>query len=340
MNLQNEGVNLAIVGATGAVGQEALKILEERKTPIKNLYLFASSKSAGKKILLRGQEHVVEELQQKVFDRQIDVAFFSAGKERSLLFAPQASRKGIKVIDNSSAFRMNDSIALVVPEVNWADYSHYKNQNIIANPNCSTIQLVMALKPLQKYGLKRVVVSTYQAVSGAGLKAMAELKEQTQGYLLGKKIKNKIFPHKIAFNCLPHIDRFDDNLYSFEEIKVMQETKKILGEPNLAITCTAVRVPVLGAHSESVNVEFEKPCDVETVKRELSDFPGVKVLDNPKEHVYPLNIEAIGENEVFVGRIRKDFSVKSGLNLWVVADNLRKGAALNAIQILEHLKAL
>ena len=336
MNSRNEW-NLAIVGATGAVGLEALKILEQRKIPIKNLYLFASSKSAGRKIPFRGKDYIVEELGPKIFEKQLDAAFFSAGKERSLLFAPPLCRKGIKVIDNSSAFRMDEDVALIVPEVNWGDYKHYKNKNIIANPNCSTIQLVMALKPLQKYGLKRVVVSTYQAVSGAGLKAIAELKEQTSDYLSGRNVKNKIFPHRIAFNCLPHIDKFDDDFYSFEEKKVMQETKKILGETGLAITCTAVRVPVLGAHSESVNIECEKPFDLETIKRELSHFPGLKVLDNPQAHVYPLNTEAIGKDEVFVGRIRKDLSVKSGLNLWIVADNIRKGAALNAIQILEKL---
>ena len=337
MNLRNEGRNLAIIGATGAVGQEALKILEERKTPLKDLYLFASPKSVGRKIAFRGKEYTVCELDSHVFEKPLDVAFFSAGRERSLEFGGNLARQGVKVIDNSSAFRMDPDVALVVPEVNWFDCKNYKNKNIIANPNCSTIQLVMALKPLQKYGLKRVVVSTYQAVSGAGLKAVEELKEQTRDYLSGKELRNKVFPHKIAFNCLPHIDKFDDDLYSFEEKKVMQETKKILGEPRLAITCTAVRVPVLGAHSESVNIEFEKPFDLDVIKKELADFPGVKVLDNPKEHVYPLNIEAIGKNEVFVGRLRKDSSVKSGLNLWIVADNIRKGAALNAIQILEHL---
>ncbi|HLD73869.1 MAG TPA: aspartate-semialdehyde dehydrogenase [Bdellovibrionota bacterium] len=337
MNLRNEGWNLAIVGATGAVGQEALKILEERKTPLKNLYLFASSKNVGRKMSFRGEEYTVCELDSHVFEKTLDVAFFSAGRERSLEFGGNLARQGVRIIDNSSAFRMDPHVALVVPEVNWCDYKNYKNKNIIANPNCSTIQLVMALKPLQKYGLKRVVVSTYQAVSGAGLKAMEELKEQTRDYLSGKELKNQVFPHKIAFNCLPHIDKFDDDFYSFEEKKVMQETKKILGESHLAITCTAVRVPVLGAHSESVNIEFEKPFDLDVIKKELAGFPGVKVLDNPKEHVYPLNIEAIGKNEVFVGRLRRDSSVKSGLNLWIVADNIRKGAALNAIQILEHL---
>jgi len=304
-------MNLAIIGATGVVGKEVLSILEERNLPIESLYLYASQKSRGKKILFQGSSLIVEELSADVFDRNIDFAIFSAGKTRSLEFAPIAASKGVVVIDNSSAFRMQKDVPLIVPEVNLDDLKHYKSRNIIANPNCSTIQLVMALKPLQKYGIKRVVVSTYQAVSGAGSRAIDELKEQTLSLLQNKSLNKEVFPHQMAFNCLPHIDDFLENNYSFEEEKVIQETRKILQDPDLKITCTAVRVPVISSHAESVNVEFENKIDLAQVRSDLDAFPGVKVLDNPQGQVYPLNSEATHKDEVFVGRLRYDFSIIS-----------------------------
>jgi aspartate-semialdehyde dehydrogenase len=324
-------VNLAIVGATGMVGQTFLKVLEERNFPFKNLYLFSSKKSAGKVIDFMGKQYTVEELTEKSFDREIDIALFSAGGGISEKFAPIAASKGVIVVDNSSAFRMDDEVPLVVPEVNPEAISQHKG--IIANPNCSTIQAVVALKPLyDNYGIKRVVYSTYQAVSGSGVKGMQDLAEG----LKGNHLKNA-YPHQIANNCLPHIDVFLENGYTKEEMKMVNETRKILGDDSLKITATAVRVPVFYSHSESVNVELEKPFEIEdifTLYRESND---VILVDDVQNNVYPLASNAADTDEVYVGRLRRDESIENGLNMWIVADNIRKGAATNTVQIAEEL---
>lgn len=323
-------INLAIVGATGMVGRTLIKVLEEKDLPIENLYLFASSRSAGKTITFKGKEYVVEELTENSFDRGIDIALFSAGGSASLKFAPIAASKGCVVVDNSSAWRMNPDVPLVVPEVNPEDVKLHKG--IIANPNCSTIQAVVALKPLDEYyNIKRIIYSTYQAVSGAGMGGWQDLEEGIKGN------PPKKFPHPIFNNCLPHIDVFTENGYTKEEIKMIEETRKILHRQDLKITATTVRVPVFNSHSESINVEFEKPFDLEELKEVLRKAPGVIVQDDPENNVYPLAANATGHDEVFVGRIRRDESVENGVNLWVVADNIRKGAASNAVQIAEIL---
>lgn len=323
-------INLAIVGATGMVGRTFIKVLEEKDLPIENLYLFASSRSAGKTITFKGKEYVVEELTENSFDRGIDIALFSAGGSASLKFAPIAASKGCVVVDNSSAWRMNPDVPLVVPEVNPEDVKLHKG--IIANPNCSTIQAVVALKPLDEYyNIKRIIYSTYQAVSGAGMEGWQDLEEGIKGN------PPKKFPHPIFNNCLPHIDVFTENGYTKEEIKMIEETRKILHRQDLKITATTVRVPVFNSHSESINVEFEKPFDLEELKEVLRKAPGVIVQDDPENNVYPLAANATGHDEVFVGRIRRDESVENGVNLWVVADNIRKGAASNAVQIAEIL---
>lgn len=327
----NRKPNLAIVGATGLVGSTFLKVLEERNFPFENLYMMASAKSAGTTVTFRGKEYIVEELKENSFDKPIDIALFSAGGSTSEKFAPIAASKGVVVVDNSSAWRMNKEVPLVVPEVNPEDIKW--NKGIIANPNCSTIQAVVALKPLyDKYGIKRIVYSTYQAVSGSGLKGISDLKEG----LAGNDIK-KAYPHPIAGNCLPQIDVFLENGYTKEEMKMVNETLKIMGDDKLRVTATTVRVPVFDSHSESINVELEKPFEVEDVKKLLSESPGIVLLDDPDNSVYPLAREAAGKDEVFVGRVRRDFSLDNGLNLWVVADNIRKGAATNAVQIAELL---
>lgn len=323
-------INLAIVGATGMVGRTFIKVLEEKDLPIENLYLFASSRSVGKTITFKGKEYVVEELTENSFDRGIDIALFSAGGSASLKFAPIAASKGCVVVDNSSAWRMNPDVPLVVPEVNPEDVKLHKG--IIANPNCSTIQAVVALKPLDEYyNIKRIIYSTYQAVSGAGMGGWQDLEEGIKGN------PPKKFPHPIFNNCLPHIDVFTENGYTKEEIKMIEETRKILHRQDLKITATTVRVPVFNSHSESINVEFEKPFDLEELKEVLRKAPGVIVQDDPENNVYPLAANATGHDEVFVGRIRRDESVENGVNLWVVADNIRKGAASNAVQIAEIL---
>lgn len=327
----NKKPNLAIVGATGLVGSTFLKVLEERDFPFENLYMMASAKSAGTTVTFKGKEYVVEELTESSFDKPIDIALFSAGGTASEMFAPIAASKGVVVVDNSSAWRMNKEVPLVVPEVNPEDIKW--NKGIIANPNCSTIQAVVALKPLhEKYGIKRIVYSTYQAVSGSGLKGINDLKEGLQG----NDIK-KAYPHAIAGNCLPQIDVFLENGYTKEEMKMINETQKIMGDDSMKITATTVRVPVYDSHSESINVELEKPFEVEDVKKLLSESQGIVLLDDPQNSVYPLARDAAGKDEVFVGRVRRDFSVENGLNLWVVADNIRKGAATNAVQIAEVL---
>ena len=322
--------NVAVVGATGMVGRTFLKVLEELKLPVENYYLMASKRSAGSKLQFMGKEYVIEELTENSFDKDIDIALFSAGGSTSEKFAPIAASKGVVVIDNSSAWRMDKEVPLVVPEVNPEDIKW--NKGIIANPNCSTIQAMVALKPLHdKYKIKRVVYSTYQAVSGAGVAGWEDLENGLKGEAPKK------FPHPIANNCLPHIDVFLPNGYTKEEMKMVNETRKILGDDTMRITATTVRVPVFNSHSESINLEFEKQFDLDELKQVLKNAPGVVVEDDVENNVYPLAINATGKNETFVGRIRRDESVESGVNLWVVADNIRKGAAANAVQIAQEL---
>ena len=327
--------NVAIVGATGAVGEEMRKVLDQRDFPISSLRLLASSRSAGKTRDFKGEELIVHELGKDSFEG-IDIALFSAGGSISKEYAPLAAESGTVVIDNSSAFRQVEDVPLVVPEVNPDDT--FKHSGIIANPNCSTIQMVVVLKPLHDYSrIKRIVVSTYQSVSGTGRDAMEELDSQTRAYVAGDEIKNKVYPHQIAFNCLPHIDVFLKNAYTKEEMKMVWETQKIMGDKNIKVTATTVRVPVFVSHSESVNVETEKKINGEKAKQLLRNSPGVKVIDDPKNSSYPLPVSAAGRDECFVGRIREDETIDCGLNLWIVSDNLRKGAALNAVQIGELL---
>ena len=324
-------VNLAVVGATGMVGRTFLKVLKEKNFPIDNLYLMASKRSAGTKLEYDGKEYIVEELTEHSFDKPIDIALFSAGGSTSEKFAPIAAAHGVIVVDNSAQWRQHPDVPLVVPEVNPEDISW--NHGIIANPNCSTIQAVAVLKPLDdKYKIKRVVYSTYQAVSGAGVAGWNDLENGLKGEAPKK------FPHPIAGNCLPHIDVFMENGYTKEEMKMIWETRKILHDPDLKVTATTERVPVFSSHSESINVEFEKPIDdIEDVKKLLAAAPDVVLVDDPANNKYPLAIDAAGTDEVYVGRIRRDESVENGINLWVVADNIRKGAATNAVQIAEIL---
>jgi aspartate-semialdehyde dehydrogenase len=330
--------NVAVVGATGMVGQTLVQVLEERNFPVGQLKLLASARSANTQVEVGGRTYTVEEACPEAFEG-VDVAFFSAGGSVSLELAPEAARRGTVVIDNSSAFRMDEGIPLVVPEVNPEQLAHH--QGIIANPNCSTIQLVVALQPLHKAaGLKRVVVSSYQAVSGAGKEAVDELLAQTRAVLDGEEaLPRERFPYQIAFNILPHIDVFLENGYTKEEMKIIQESRKILGLPDLKITSTTVRVPVIYGHSEAVSVEFERPLTPQEAREVLSGAPGIVVMDDPAELLYPLPQALAGRDEVFVGRIRADHSVPYGINMWVVADNIRKGAATNTVQIAETLIA-
>ena len=325
------GIKLAIVGATGVVGREFLTVLEERKVEIDTLVLFASKKSAGQKIPFNGQMHVVLELSEaNILSHKTDYALFSAGGNIALAFAPIFARENTIVIDNSSAFRMDEGIPLVVPEVNGADA--FKHNYIIANPNCSTVQAVLVLKPLHDlYRLKRVVVSTYQAVSGAGVQGLYDLENQLE---TGKTTK---FPYQIYNNVIPHIDVFLDNGNTKEEEKIILEMRKILHIPNLRVSSTAVRVPVMNCHSESINIEFEKAIDIETIKNDLSHAQGVVLYDDPSQLAYPMPILVTEKDDVYVGRIRRDDSLEHGINCFVVGDNLRKGAATNAVQILELL---
>lgn len=323
-------MNVAVVGATGMVGRKMLEVLHERDFPINNLYLFASSKSAGKKLKYGQEDFIVEELTESSFDRGIDLALFSAGANVSLKYSPIAAKKGTIVVDNSSAWRMDKEVPLVVPEVNPEDVKW--NKGIIANPNCSTIQAVVALKPLNdKYKIKRIVYSTYQAVSGAGVGGYNDLLNGYKGEAPGK------FPYPIAGNCLPHIDSFLPDGYTKEEMKMVNETRKILHDETLRITATTVRVPVFYGHSESINVELKNDFTVEEIKDLLRKSPGVVLQDNPQKNEYPMPIYCADKDEVFVGRIRKDESVEYGINMWVVADNIRKGAATNAVQIAQLL---
>lgn len=326
---------VAVVGATGAVGVEMVSILEERKFPVAELRLYASEKSEGKKIEFRGKEVTVRKLDYDSF-KGVDIALFSAGGARSLEFAPVAAKEGCIVIDNSAAWRMDKDCPLVVPEVNA---HHLKSipKGIIANPNCSTIQMLVALKPLHEAAkIKRIVVTTFQSVSGTGKKAIDELMEQTTALLNSKEPPIKVYPHQIAFNCLPHIDVFLDNGYTKEEMKMVNETHKML-DPNIKVTATTVRVPVFRCHSESVNIETEKKLTANEARSILAAAPGIIVFDDPSKNIYPLAIDVAGKDETYVGRIREDESIENGLNLWVVSDNLRKGAALNAVQIAEEL---
>jgi aspartate-semialdehyde dehydrogenase len=328
---------VAVVGATGAVGNEMIETLEQRKFPVKNLKLLASERSLGVSISYKGHDIPVEVLDENSF-KGVEIGLFSAGGSVSQKFAPIAARSGCVVIDNTSAFRMEPDVPLVVPEVNPHAIAEYKKRGIIANPNCSTIQMVVALKPLHDAAkIKRIVVSTYQAVSGTGKKAIAELEGQVTAIYGNREVTHSVYPHQIAFNCLPHIDVFLDNGYTKEEMKMVNETKKIMEDDSIQVTATTVRVPVFYGHSESVNIEFEREITPDEARALLAKAPGVIVADDPKKNIYPLAIYAAGKDETFVGRIRRDESVPHGLNIWVVSDNIRKGAALNAVQIAEIL---
>jgi len=329
---------VAVAGATGLVGNHMLRVLEKRRFPIKSIKLLASERSIGKTLTFRGETIPVEVLKEDSF-KGVEVALFSAGGGTSKRFAPCAARDGCVVVDNSSAWRMDPDVPLVVPEVNAEDVEWHKG--IIANPNCSTIQMVVVLKPLHDFGkIERVVVSTYQAVSGAGMKALTEMYEQIKATLEGKEPVCKVFPHPIAFNCIPQIpqsDAFTENGYTSEEMKMVNETKKIMGDENIRVTATTVRVPVHTGHSESVNIETQRKITAAKARELLSNAPGVIVVDDPAQQLYPLAIDAVGKGETFVGRIREDISQSRGLDLWIVSDNLLKGAALNAVQIAELL---
>ena len=329
--------NIAVAGATGAVGVEMLKTLEKRNFPVKNLKLLASHRSIGKKMAFKGETYIVEELKHDSF-KGIDIALFSAGASRSKEFAHDAVKDGAIVVDNSSAFRMDPEIPLVVPEVNPDDIK--KHKGIIANPNCSTIIMVVPVYPLHEAkNLKRLIVSTYQATSGAGAQAMTEMEEQTRDVLAGNKAVPAIFPHQIAFNIFPHIDVFMDNAYTKEEIKMLNEGRKIMHIPDLMVNSTCVRIPVFRAHSESLLLEFEDEITPEEAKKILSKAPGLKIVDNVNAKLYPMPIDASGKDEVLVGRIRQDISRndKRGLTIFISGDQILKGAALNAVQIAEYL---
>ena len=333
----NRTFNVAVAGATGAVGGAMLEVLERRNFPLGELRLLASERSVGKKLTFKGQEIPVQLMTKDAF-QGIQIALFSAGASRSLEFAPAAAAAGAVVVDNSSAFRMDPEIPLVVPEVNSHAIAQYTKRGIIANPNCSTIQMLVALKPIHdKVRIKRIVVSTYQAVSGTGAKAIEELDAQVRAYAAGKSMEHKVYPHRIAFNCLPQIDSFLDNGYTKEEMKMVNETRKMFEDPTIGVTATTVRVPVFYGHSEAVNIETEKKISAAEVKALLRNAPGVQLVDEPTLSQYPMAINCAGRFETFVGRIREDESIANGINMWVVSDNIMKGAALNAVQIAEVL---
>jgi len=326
---------VAVCGATGAVGQEMLKVLEQRDFPYAEIIPMASARSAGKKLNFKGEELTVVELTEDSF-KGVDLALFSAGGSTSEKFAPIAVKSGCVVVDNSSAWRMNDECPLVVPEVNPHDLDWHKG--IIANPNCSTIQMMVALKPIHDEArIKRVVVSTYQAVSGTGQKAIEELENQVRRLMAGQPVVADVYPHQIAFNCLPHIDVFMDNGYTKEEMKMVHETVKIMGDPNIKVTATCVRVPVFYGHSESVNIETEEKFSADDVRSLLAKSPGIIVEDYPEKKAYPMPVNAAGDDATYVGRIREDETIENGINMWIVSDNIRKGAALNTVQIAETL---
>jgi aspartate-semialdehyde dehydrogenase len=326
---------VAVAGATGAVGREMIEILEERAFPVSDLVLLASERSEGERLEFHGKRVVVKRLTKDSF-QGVDIALFSAGADRSVQFAPAAVASGAVVVDNSSAFRMDPKVPLVVPEVNAHAIPGHKG--IIANPNCSTIGMVVVLKPIHDAArIKRIVVTTFQSVSGTGKKAIDELAQQTVALLNFRDVETKVYPHQIAFNCLPQIDSFLENGYTKEEMKMVNETKKIMEDDSIRLTATTVRVPVFRCHSESVNIETEKNISANEVRALLSAAPGIIVYDDPSKNLYPLAIDVAGKDETYVGRIRVDESVPNGINLWIVSDNLRKGAALNAVQIAENL---
>jgi aspartate-semialdehyde dehydrogenase len=326
---------VAVIGATGAVGREMLEILEERAFPVSEIVPLASERSEGERVEFKGKNVIVRRLAKDSF-QDVDIAFFSAGAERSLEFVPYAVKSGAVVIDNSSAFRMDPKVPLVVPEVNAHALGNHGG--IVANPNCAAIALVMALKPIHdKVKIKRIVVTTFQSVSGTGKEGMDELAKQTVALLNFKDVETKVYPHQIAFNCIPHIGAFLENGSTKEEMKMANETRKIMEDDAIRITATTVRVPVFRCHSESVNIETEEKISANEVRAILSEAPGVMVYDDPNKNIYPLAIDLVGKDETYVGRVREDESIPNGINLWLVSDNLRKGAALNAVQIAELL---
>ncbi|BAU27735.1 aspartate semialdehyde dehydrogenase [Aneurinibacillus soli] len=339
-----KGYHVAVVGATGAVGEQMLKMLETRQFPLASLKLLASARSAGNTVQFKGQDIVIEEATPEAFEG-VQIALFSAGGSVSKALAPEAAKRGAICVDNTSAFRMDPNVPLVVPEVNpdaMADHN-----GIIANPNCSTIQMVAAIEPLRaRYGLERIIVSTYQAVSGAGAKAIQELNDQTKAIVNGEEVKKEVLPvgslpkkHQIAFNVIPQIDTFLDNGFTNEEMKMVRETKKIFGDDSVAVAATCVRIPVVKGHSESVYVELKDDFELEDVRRLLAEAPGIVLQDNPEEQDYPMPADAAGKIETFVGRLRRDLDNPRGLHMWIVSDNLLKGAAWNAVQIAEELVA-
>ena len=335
MNMKKLAYTVAVVGATGAVGTEMIQVLEERKFPVGDLIPLASVRSEGHEVTFRNQDLPVKVLQPDSF-KGVDLALFSAGAGISKEFGPIAVQAGAVVVDNSSAWRMDPKVPLVVPEVNTLALDAH--QGLIANPNCSTIQMVVALKPLHDaVKIKRIIVTTFQSVSGTGKEAMEELAEQTRKLLGMSEVKTEVYPHQIAFNCLPHIDEFLPTGYSKEEMKMVNETQKIFGDSSIQVTATTVRVPVFVCHSESINIETERKLVATEARALLAAAPGIQVYDDPSRNLYPLPIDVVGTDDVYVGRVREDESIPNGLNLWVVADNLRKGAALNAVQIAETL---
>lgn len=335
--MKRERYNVAVVGATGAVGLEMIGILEERNFPVEELRLLASEKSQGKELRFKSGKIKVEKLGDDSF-RGVHIALFSAGASRSREFAPKAVEAGAVVVDNSSAFRLDPDIPLVVPEINARRVADYSKRGIIANPNCTTAVMIMALKPLHDIGrVKRVVATSYQAVSGAGAQAIEELRLQTLAWAEGKKIESEVFPHQIAFNVIPHIDTFLENGYTKEEMKLHYETRKIMEDDSIQVSATTVRVPVFRAHSVAVNVETERKIMPQEARKALGNFPGIRVVDEPQNLKYPMPIDAAGKDDCLVGRIREDYTVPAGLSFWVAGDQLRKGAALNAVQIAEVL---
>ena len=330
-------MNIAVVGATGAVGNQMIRCLEEMDFPLNSVVFLASSRSVGRQLRFKGDLIDVKELKEDSF-KGFDIALFSAGGGTSEKFAPFAAGDGCVVVDNSSAWRMDPQVPLVVPEVNPHAIAQHTEKGIIANPNCSTIQMVVALNPIhKKYGIKRIVVSTYQAVSGTGKKAIDELFDQSRAMMNFLNYEKRVYPHRIAFNCLPHIDTFLENGYTKEEMKMVNETRKIMEDDSIAVTATTVRVPVFFGHSESVNIETHEPVSAGDVKTLLENAPGIQVMDDPGKNLYPLATDAAGQDLTLVGRIRQDESVPNGLNMWIVADNIRKGAATNTVQIAQIL---
>jgi aspartate-semialdehyde dehydrogenase len=337
VNMKRESYDVAVVGATGAVGQEMISILQERRFPVGELRAIASERSHGRELEFSGSKLKVQKLDSDSFNG-IQIALFSAGASRSREFAQIAVEAGAVVIDNSSAFRMEEDVPLIIPEINPQRIADYTKRGIIANPNCTTAVAIMALKPIHDIAkIKRVVAASYQAVSGAGAQAMEELRFQTMAIAEGKAFYTRVFPHQIAFNLLPHVDAFLENGYTKEEMKLHNETRKILEDDTIQLTATTVRVPVFRAHSIALNIETERKVSVGETKNALKNFPGVRVVDEPQNLRYPMPIEAAGKDECLVGRIREDYTVPSGISLWVVGDQLRKGAALNAVQIAEVL---